>query len=159
MFAYCCGHATIVALGQPLFGLDRISPALPASTATISRVRAHSPSQPQRDCAENFAADSPRIMARQLICRHAPPRIAKRNSNHIPAASDRSIPPECDARTENTPPDINRVRKGSRHFCAAGTFCARFRHAMMQPAPRAPTADSSFIQGRTTSCAICRRRF
>jgi hypothetical protein len=30
----------------------------------------------------------------------------------------------------------------------AGTFCARFRHAMMQPATRAPTAGSSFI--RTT---------
>jgi hypothetical protein len=39
-------------------------------------------------------------------------------------------------------PDINRVRKGSRHFCAAGTFCARFRHAMIQPATRAPTAGS-----------------
>jgi hypothetical protein len=41
-----------------------------------------------------------------------------------------------------TPPDINRVRKGSRHFCAAGTFCARFRHAIM----RTPTAGSSFIR-------------
>jgi hypothetical protein len=41
-----------------------------------------------------------------------------------------------------TTPDINRVRKGSRHFCAAGTFCARFRHAMM----RTPTAGSSFIR-------------
>jgi hypothetical protein len=43
-----------------------------------------------------------------------------------------------------TTPDINRVRKGSRHFCAAGTFCACFRHAIM----RTPTAGSSFI--RTT---------
>jgi hypothetical protein len=45
-----------------------------------------------------------------------------------------------------TTPDINRVRKGSRHFCAAGTFCARFRHAMIQPATRAPTAGLSFIR-------------
>jgi hypothetical protein len=44
-----------------------------------------------------------------------------------------------------TTPDINRVRKGSRHFCAAGTFCARFRHAMIQRDARA-TAGSSFIR-------------
>ena len=53
-----------------------------------------------------------------------------------------------DARTEVTTPDINRVRKGSRHFCAAGTFCARFRHAMTRP-PRARSRRSqSFIARR-----------
>jgi hypothetical protein len=62
------------------------------------------------------------------------------------AAPDLSI--TTIAHAEVTTSDINRVRKGSRHFCAAGTFCARFRHAMMQPATRTPTAGSSFI--RTT---------
>ena len=38
------------------------------------------------------------------------------------------------------------VRKGSRHFCAAGTFCARFRHAMMQATTRAQSAKQSFIR-------------
>ena len=73
------------------------------------------------------------------------------------AAPDLSI--AAIARSEATAANFYRARNGSRHFCAAGTFCASFRHAMTLSATCAPRADSSFIQGRTTSCATCRRRF
>jgi hypothetical protein len=55
--------------------------------------------------------------------------------------------------------DIHHVRNGSRHFCAAGTFCASFRHAMTLSVTCAPRAESPFIQGGKGSCATCRRRF
>ena len=160
MFAYCCGHATIVALAATFIWVVSIPPRVARLEGLDFESPSARPVTTSARSSENFSCAIRLAPSRdQLIRRHASPRIAKRNSNHIPAASDRSIRPACDARTEVTPPDINRVRNGSRHFCAAGTFCARFRHAMTQPATRAPTADSSFIQGRTTSCAICRRRF
>jgi len=76
------------------------------------------------------------------------------------AAPDLSI--AAISHLDATMSDIHHVRNvlnGSRHFCAAGTFCASFRHAMRQPTTCAPRAELLFMQVRTTSCAICRRGF
>lgn len=45
-----------------------------------------------------------------------------------------------------TTPDINRVRSRSRHFCAAGTFRTRFRHATMCPTTYMRSVERSFIR-------------
>ena len=130
MFAYCCGHATIVARRQPLSGY--IEPCLSRPTSINHHLARPHPGglQPVGDRKKNFsnARFAAPYHATKLnrATAQASPRIAKRNSNRIPAADDRSIPPACDARIEVTMPDINRVRKGSRHFCAAGTVCACF---------------------------------
>ena len=73
------------------------------------------------------------------------------------AAPDLSI--AAVAHSEVMTSNIHHARNGSRHFCAAGAFCASFRHVMTLHAPCAPRAESASIQGRTTSCATCRRRF
>jgi len=48
------------------------------------------------------------------------------------AAPDLSV--AAVAHSEVMTSNIHHARNGSRHFCAAGTFCASFRHAMMLPA-------------------------
>jgi len=77
-----------------------------------------------------------------------PTRIAenrKRNSNHIPAASDRSIALRSMRAPKITPPDITRVRSDRVIFVRPALF-ARVFVAMMLLAKRAPTADLSFIR-------------
>jgi len=145
MFANCCGLATIVAWRQPLLGpirsylppRPRFRESEPRPVTTWARSRG------------NFLPQIRLASSRdQQICRHASPRIAKRDSNHIPAAVDLSIRPACDARIESYDAWHQSCSKRIASFLWAGTFCARFRHAMMQPATRTPTAGSSFI--RTT---------
>jgi hypothetical protein len=58
-----------------------------------------------------------------------------------------------------TTPDINRIQSGSRHFCAAGTFCTRFRHDDAARGIRAISGNVFHRQDETTSYAICRGRF
>ena len=83
-------------------------------------------------------------------------RIAQHDSHDICSANlSIAAIAHSDVRAAN----VHRARNGSRHFCAAGTFCASFRHAMTPSATCVPRAESPFIQGRTTSCATCRRRF
>ena len=68
----------------------------------------------------------------------AAPENRQHNSNDIPAASDRPIAMPRLRAPKVTAPDIYRVRKGSRHFCAAGTFCASFRHVRAARDTRSP---------------------
>jgi hypothetical protein len=139
MFTRCCGHATIVARKQPLSELiENRRGARP--DRLDSRGRAPGPSQPERARAANFSADSQsaiRITSLQQLIARSP----------------------CAMRAPKIkPPDINRARNGSRHFCAAGTFCASFRHARVRAATRADSGVIFHTQDRTTSYAICRRR-
>jgi hypothetical protein len=102
-------------------------PILPASAASIPRARAatlHNLSATERKFLPRIRLASSRD---QQICRHASPRIAKRDSNHIPAAVDLSIRPVLAMRASQvTTPDINRVRNGSRHFCGPALFARVF---------------------------------
>jgi hypothetical protein len=159
MFAYCCGHATIVAPRQPLFWL------IPCGCRS---------SQPRRrkvaPIGHNWAVDKEFSLTREStrtdIARpttkvnsarpRALQRIAQHDSRDICSAGY-SI--AAIAHSEVMTSNIHHARNGSRHFCAAGAFCASFRHVMTLHAPCAPRAESASIQGRTTSCATCRRRF
>ena len=53
----------------------------------------------------------------------------------------------------------NVFERGSRHFCAAGTFCASSRHATNTYHGTRRTPASSISHDRTTPYAIYRRRF
>ena len=123
MFAHCCGHATIVARGQPLFGLIE-SCRVARRDGLDFESPTPGPSKPERDRAGNFCRG---LLHVTRSIESSDRSVAEQQSaiRIIPAAVIvRS--PACDARPEVTTPDINRVRKGSRHFCAAGTFCALF---------------------------------
>ena len=146
MFTHCCGHATIVAWRQPLFGsierlpaparldgLDFESPASPAR---------HNLSAIEREFLRGFASHH---RMTQLICRHASPRIAKRNSKRIPAAADRSIGPRAMRAPKVTTPDIDRIRSDRVIFVRPALFCACFRHARMRTTTCAQSVDQSFI--------------
>jgi hypothetical protein len=84
MFAYCCGHATIVAWRQPLYRAIKACRFTPAPDGFDFE----SPSSLRHNLSAIERETSPRICHAasrdELICRHASPRIAKRNSNHIP---------------------------------------------------------------------------
>ena len=126
--------------------LGWLNPAtLPASLASISRVRAASRHNLSAIKKESSPADSPRIIARPTDCRHD----RRESQSAIRTTSLQQLifrfPLRAMRAPKVTTPDINHVRKGSRHFCAAGTFCASFRHAK-RPATPAPTADLSFIR-------------
>ncbi|MEH2590066.1 hypothetical protein V1273_003905 [Bradyrhizobium sp. AZCC 1721] len=84
-------------------------------------------------------------------------------------AANRTVQPERHARRQSSIAAIAHTEsyipchagrsKGSRHFCAAGTLCASFRHAMMWPATCVPSALVVHMQERTMRYAICRIRF
>jgi hypothetical protein len=142
MFAYCCGHATIVARRQPLFGLIESHSVARLEFRESEPPVGHNLSAIERETSPRTRLASSRD---QPICRHAPPRIAKRNSNHIPAAADRSIALHAVRAAKFTPPDIARVRSDRVIFVRPALF-ARVFVAMKLPAKRAPTADLSFIR-------------
>src|SRR5215216_5390101 len=101
MLAHCCGLATIVAWRQPLFGSIE-----PAGAARLDGLDFESPcSRPRHNLSAIAWEISPRLRLAsshaQLICRHASPRIAGRDSKRIPAAADRSKRPACDVRSES----------------------------------------------------------
>ena len=61
MFIHCCGHATIVARQQPLFGFIESAPGCPLRQPSISSARIPDRSQPESDREGDFSsADSPR---------------------------------------------------------------------------------------------------
>ena len=145
MFAHCCGHATIVAPAATIIWAYRVRRPT-ASTDLRFQSAFDAPGARNNlsgDGSGNFA--SPHRVT-NWICRS---RIAAESQNAIridiiPAADDRSIALRAMRRRRKLRRlTINRVRKGSRHFCAAGTFCACFRHATMHRL-RAP-AQRTFI--------------
>ncbi len=150
MFPCCCSHATIVARRQPLSAHKSAVPSknFVPGDQTLNR------SQPEGDHWRSSARIAPHASRSTLPSETALPRIGQRNSNDINSAC-LSIPP---LRTPKiTSHAMHGVRKGSRHFCAAGTFCASFRHAMMRLATCAPSALVIHMRERTTRYAICRR--
>ena len=145
MFAHCCGNATIVAQRPPLFGLIRCRCAANFGQPRLRKVRCR-PSvtiwaidnevSPTRESPRTDIALPDRIQQRPACCRESHNTIRT-----TVAAPDRSI--AAIAHSDVTTSDIHRVRNGSRHFCATGTFCASFRHAMRQPTTC--VAESGFI--------------
>ena len=113
----------------------------------VGRVRGRQPITTRgRSTTEFSNVRSTRTSSRDQTEFRNGPRDAENRTTRLArhfAAPDLSI--AAIAHSEGTTPDI-RVRKGSRHFCAAGTFCARFRHAMMQATTRAQSAKQSFIR-------------
>jgi hypothetical protein len=98
MFAYCCGHATIVARRQPYLGTS--SPAARLTSMSPRLARPHPGGlQPVSDRKKSFSNarfTAPHHATKlNLATAQASPGIAKRNSNHIPAADARSIPLRC----------------------------------------------------------------
>ena len=80
----------------------------------------------------------------QLIGRHAPTRIAKRNSKRIRAAGDRSIAPHAMRAPKVTTPDIDRIRSDRVIFVRPAHFAPAFVTRERGP-PRAQQADQSSI--------------
>jgi len=163
MFTHCCGHATIVAWQQPLFGLIRCCNAASIGQSRRRKVRCR-PSVTMRaidsgvsPARDRLAGISRNQMGISKGLRYRESHNAIRSTVAAPDLSIAAI-----SHLDATMSDIHHVRNvlnGSRHFCAAGTFCASFRHAMRQPTTCAPRAELLFMQVRTTSCAICRRGF
>jgi hypothetical protein len=80
-----------------------------------------------------------------LATAHALPRVAKRNSNHIPAAVDHSIALRAMRAPKITTPDINRIRSDHVIFVRPALFAPVFVTRGCGP-PRAPSAEQSFIR-------------
>ncbi len=152
MFGNCCGHATIVAPRQPLSALIGAEPRANPGLANVRVLLLPGGLQPDDetpdDCScPDFAQD--RASTESRAARTT--RFAAVNSS-ITRLRPRK-------RLQATSFDIKRVRGGSRHFCASGTFCASSRHATNtdRRARRKPT--SSISHDRTTLYAIYQRLF
>jgi hypothetical protein len=130
MIAHCCGHATIVARRQPLFGFYRSHPATRFDRSPFRAPRTARRSQLEGDRNRSFSsarfAGRRRATKLNLATRHASPRIAKRNSNHIPAATDRSIALRAMRAPKITAPDINRARSDHVIFVRPALFAPVF---------------------------------
>lgn len=137
MFTHCCGHATIVARQQPLFGFIETIPARPLRRISIRAPRTTRRSQLEGDRNRSFSnarfaarhratklnfGDRPRV-AENRKTRFG---VAKRNSNHIPAADDRSIALHAMRAPKITAPDINRVRSDHVIFVRPAPFAPVF---------------------------------
>jgi hypothetical protein len=162
MFAYCCGHATIVARRQPLFGL------------ICSRCTAHcGQTSPLEASGESPVTTSERsttefLQRENRLARHratrpnlgtarALPRIGQHDSQTF-AAPDLAIARHRALRSYDA---SNPSRsKGIASFLCGRHFLRAF--SSRDDAARDTRADNGLIfhtQDRTTSCAICRRRF
>ena len=129
-----------------LFGAAAL-PA-PASLAVGKSGAAHRSQSGNRLTGRSPTRESPRTdvtLPDRIQQRPARYRESQLHDSHDICSARSSI--TAIAHSEVTTSNIHRVRNGSRHFCAAGTFCASFRHAMTLPATCAPRADSSFLQG------------
>ena len=166
MFAYCCGYATIVAQRQPLLVLSNHCVGCSGETSIVEPTASRDGHN-----LRTFGRDvsPPRII---FASSHDRTRLGKRptgpreSRNAIRATSPHYL--KCSIRAialprlcapKITTPDINRIQSGSRHFCAAGTFCTRFRHDDAARDIRAISGNVFHTQDETTSCAICRGRF
>ena len=164
MFAYSCGHATIVAQRQPLSVLSNHCVGCSGEDlhcrATESRDR-HNLRTFGRDVSPPriiFADGQTRLVRRPSGSRESRNAI-RATSPHYLKCSIRAIALPRLCAPKITTPDINRIQRGSRHFCAAGTFCTRFRHDDAARDTRAISGNVFHRQDETTSYAICRGRF
>jgi hypothetical protein len=139
MFAHCCGHATIVAQGQPLFELINLA----ASTASISRVRALGLATTLERYIEELRLTASRD---QLLCRHAcrEPQNAIRIASSLQQIIVRSPCVRCALRKLHRLTSIV-FERDRVIFVQPALFAPAFVTRGCTP-PRAPTADLSFIR-------------
>ena len=163
MIVHCCGHATIVARQQPLFGFIEAIPAARFDRSPFQAPRTARRSQLEGD--RNGSFSNARFAARHratklhLATAHASPRITKRNSSDIPPATDRSIAPRAMRVLKVTTPDANHVRSDRVIFVRPALFALFSSREHAACHARAISGAIVHTPDETTSCAICRRGF
>ena len=163
MFDYCCDHATIVAPRQPFSMLIEA-----AATRILRLENSRVPllpddSQPEGDHSDDCSA-VPRTRRNRRTPTAAESRAMGRHESRPQTLRSPGGDHADNCKLQRLTSNV--FEGGSRHFCAAGTFCARFRHATTKPRTqrvravlKRPPQSSLISLYRTMPYAIYRRQF
>ena len=126
--------------------------AHPASTTRVTLLPGDE--QPKDDHSDDCGAALRRRRIRRAQTRC---RITRGGMTRFAAANSSITRRQSRRQLQVTASDIKRVRGGSRHFCASGTFCASSRHATNTDYGTRRQPASSISHNRTTPYAIHHR--
>jgi hypothetical protein len=150
MFAHCCGDATIVARGQPLFSLIK-SPFQFERTLLDGR-------QPKGDCSGIFpdlVIDGGTARARPTLGARASPLANRETKALLSPRTVRQLRRHCVPNVAAL--DSHRREQDRVIFVRAGTFCARFGHAMTRSAPSASALRACILKQEQCGTQFFRR--